>query len=189
VIPFGDSCARHRPALFDFVDRAEIGPSTAGALAHLDRCDQCTSDLEGIVLTVTALRRIGDDAGRQEPAMDAWPRLRERLARWRRTRSRLMSPVSGIAMSIALVVVLVVPLRFGATSARALPNLDRLVPSPAERRIEANYISTTHREATPAIEATARSTSSGPRPYTDGIRPQRKEVAPAEPSGIAPEAI
>jgi anti-sigma factor RsiW len=191
VIQFGGACARHRSVLVDFVDHAEIGPATASALAHLDQCSRCTADLEVIVQTITALRRIGDEAGPVEPAVDAWPRLRDRLTRWRPAQWKIMSPVSGMAMSLALVAVLVVPLRFGGASGGAgpSPNLDRVVPSPAERRIEANYISTTHQGVLPAIEAAAKSTGSGPRRYPDDTRPERKEVAPAEPTGRPPEAI
>jgi hypothetical protein len=190
VIPLGDICARHRPALVDFVDRAEIGPYTAPALSHLEGCARCTVELESILQAITVLHRISDEVGLSEPAADAWPKLRDRLTAWRPARWRIMSPIAGMGLSLALLAVLVVPLRFGAgTSAGAGPNLDRLVPSPAERRIEANYISTTHREASLALESTTRSTGGGPRYYPDGIRPQRKEVSPAEPSGLAPEAI
>jgi hypothetical protein len=192
VIQIGGACARYRPALLDFVDHAEIGGATAAALVHLDRCDRCTAELESIVQTITALRRIGDDAGRQEPAADAWPRLRERLTRWRPAPLRIMSPLAGMAMSVALVAVLVAPLRFGesrAATSPSSPDLRRLVPSPAERRIEANYISSAHQGILPAIEATARSTGTYPRKYPDGTKPERKEVAPAEPSGRPPEAI
>jgi hypothetical protein len=191
VIQFGGACARHRSVLVDFVDHAEIGPATAPALAHLDQCSRCTADLEVIVQTITALRRIGDEAGRVEPPVDSWPRLRARLTRWRPGQWKIMSPVSGMAMSLALVAVLVVPLRFGGASGDAAPspNLDRVVPSPAERRIEANYITSTRREVSRAPELVATSSGTGPRKYPDDMRPQRKEVAPAEPSGLAPEAI
>lgn len=191
MIQFRGACARHRPALLDFVDHAEIGPATGPALTHLDRCPRCTADLEAIVLTITALRRMGDDAGRVEPAADAWPRLRDRLTRWRPARWKVMSPIAGMAMSLALVAVLVVPLRLGASpgSVSASPNLDRVVPSPLERRIEANYISTTHQGVLPNIESTAKLAVSGRRMYPDSTRPERKEVAPAEPSGRPPEAI
>jgi hypothetical protein len=187
VIQFGGACGRHRPALLDFVDRAEIGPGTDAALAHLDLCARCTTHLEKIVQTITALHRIGDEAGHVEPADDAWPRLRDRLTRWRPGRWKVMSPIAGTAMSLALLVVLLVPLRFGATTTIS-PNLDRLVASPAERRIEANYISTSRRGSTLVHESAARPTGGGPRNYPDGFRPQRKEVAPAEPSGLAPAA-
>jgi hypothetical protein len=190
VIQFGSACARHRPALVDFVDHAEIGPATADALRHLDDCTRCTADLEAIVQTITVLRRIGDEAGRLEPAADAWPRLRDRLTRWRPAPWRIMSPVAGMAMSLALVAVLV-PFRLGSTGGgpAASPNLDRVVPTPAERRIEANYIATPHQGVLPDLNSTARSTGSLPRKYPDDTRPERKEVAPAEPSGRPAEAI
>jgi anti-sigma factor RsiW len=191
VIQLGGACARHRPALLDFVDRAEIGPDTGAALGHLDQCPRCTAELEAIVLTITALHRIGDEAGRLEPAADAWPRLEDRLTRWRPARWKIMSPIAGVGMSLALVAVLVVPLQFGAIRGASAPspNLDRVVPSPAERRIEANYIWTSHQGILPAPESATRSTGSGPRKYPDDTRPERKEVAPAEPSGRPPEAI
>jgi len=79
VIELRGACERHRPALIDFVDRGDIAPGTAKALAHLDRCSRCTEDLESTLLAITALRRIGDDLARVEPSADAWPRLRARL--------------------------------------------------------------------------------------------------------------
>jgi hypothetical protein len=192
VIQFGGACARHRSALVDFVDHAEIGPATGAALVHLDQCSRCTADLEVIVQTITALRRLGDEAGGIEPARDAWPRLRDRLARWRRPASwKIMSPIAGMAMSLGLVAVLVVPLRFGAghDTAAASPNLDGVVPSPAERRIEANYISSTHQGVLPSDDSTTRSSGIGLHYYPDGMWPERKEVAPAKSSGRPPEAI
>src|SRR5262249_57809221 len=65
---------------------------------------------EWTMLTIAALRRIGDDAADAEPAADAWPRLRLRIRRWRR-KPAVMSPVAGIAMSVAIVAVLVLPIR------------------------------------------------------------------------------
>jgi hypothetical protein len=191
VIQLGGACARHRPALLDFVDHAEIGPGTAAALTHLDRCPRCTADLEAIVLTITALRRMGDDAGLVEPAADAWLRLRDRLTRWRPARWKVMSPIAGMGMSLALVAVLVVPLRLGASAGgvTASPNLDGVVPSPLERRIEANYISAIRQGVLPAVESAAKPTGSYVHNYPDGIQPDRKEVSPAKPTGRPPEAI
>lgn len=190
MIQFSVACARHRSALVDFVDHAEIGPATASALAHLDRCGRCTADLEAIVLTITALRRLGDEAARIEPAADAWPRLRNRLTRWRPASWRIMQPLAGTAMSLALVAVLIVPLRFGASTGEPASTTDRLSPSAgltstplnaADRRIESAYIATVRR---------LDSSAAGPGPvgesdiafnriYPDDIRPTRKEVGPA----------
>ena len=112
MIDFGRSCAKYRPALIDFVDRGEVGPSTAGAMAHLERCERCTGAIESTVLTVTALRRYADSLDGLEPSADAWPRLAERITTWRR-RSFAMSPLAGVAMSFAIVAVVVLPFRLG----------------------------------------------------------------------------
>jgi hypothetical protein len=192
VIQFSMACARHRSALVDFVDHAEIGPATGHALAHLDRCARCTADLEAIVRTITALRRLGDEAGRLEPEADAWPRLRDRLTRWRPTSWRIMTPLAGSAMSLALVAVLIVPLRFGASSGEAVSsNSDRSSPSAggitstpasaADRRIESAYIATVRRlDLPPSGTSEAGEVANAyNRIYPDHMRPTRKEVGPA----------
>src|SRR4029078_13268269 len=76
---FGRSCARHQGLLVAFIDRGEVRPGTSAALSHLDRCDRCTEAIESTMLTITALRRLGDAAQGAEPRPDAWPRLRVRL--------------------------------------------------------------------------------------------------------------
>jgi hypothetical protein len=108
VIELGRSCSRHRAALVDFVDRGEIRPETAPALAHLDRCDRCTEAIESTVLTITALRRYGEMLDEAAPSADAWPRLAARITSWRR-RPVAMSPIAGLAMSLAMVVAVVLP--------------------------------------------------------------------------------
>ena len=97
------SCGRHRTVLLDFVASGTTGPTTAAALDHLDRCDRCLGELEATSLAVVALRRIGSEAEHAEPPPDAWPRLRERVVRWRAPRFTFMSPIAGMAMSIAVV--------------------------------------------------------------------------------------
>jgi hypothetical protein len=192
VIQFSLACARHRSALVDFVDHAEIGPATGAALAHLDRCGRCTADLEAIVQTITALRRLGDEAGRLEPEGDSWPRLRDRLTRWRPAPWKIMTPLAGSVMSLALVAVLIVPLRFGTSSSEpASSKPDRVSPSTgivtstpasaADGRIERAYIATVRR-----LESSAAGPSQGGEPgiafnriYPDDVRPTRKEVGPA----------
>jgi hypothetical protein len=194
VIDLGGACARHRSALLDFVDRGEIAPGTAQALAHLDRCNRCTDDLESTVLTITALRRLGDDLARLEPSPDAWPQLRARIDRWRPKRWAIMSPSAGMVMSLAIVAVLVAPLKIGGT---AMPSSDKApsaaalsAASRAEWATETAYIESirlgTLPESKPAV---ARSLGALPARYPDDIRPERKEVSPAEPSGRPPEAI
>lgn len=107
------SCEAHRRALVDFIDRGELAPSTGRALAHLDRCGRCTEELEATVRTITALRRLGDEAGRVEPPADAWPRLRDRIERWQPAHRGIVSMASGAAMSAALVAVLMATIPFG----------------------------------------------------------------------------
>jgi hypothetical protein len=79
VIDLTRGCTRYRPVLIDFIDRREVGTDTRAALAHLDRCTRCTEVIESTMLTITALRRLGDETATAEPAADAWPRLRVRV--------------------------------------------------------------------------------------------------------------
>lgn len=198
-------CRRHRPALLDFVDHGEIAPRTADALAHLDRCERCTAQLESTVLTIIALRRLGEDAARAEPPPDAWPRLRARLERWRPLRWSVLSPSAGVVMSAAIVAVLIAPLQLGGSSPTAgAPEASafvRMPASPAERRLEARYIANVQRgrfaeDTVVSLQDSTASTTAGtnaslsiPRTYPDNIRRAWKEVTPAEPSGLPPEAI
>jgi anti-sigma factor RsiW len=194
------ACRRHRPALLDFVDHGAIDEATAPALAHLERCERCTMELESTVLAITALRRLGDDIARVEPAPDAWPRLRARLDRWRPFRWSILSPSAGVLMSAAIVAVLVAPIQIGS-SGLAGPNASAPIVRPPvpteERRIELDYMTSSRQlrsVSQPAalfpLRQTPEATSASyPRNYPDNIRPERKEVTPAEPSGRRPEAI
>lgn len=194
MIDLGRNCSRHRAPLVDFVDRGEVGPGTAAALAHLDRCARCTDAIEATMLTITALRRLGGEAAAVEPPADAWPRLRLRIERWRRP-SRFMSPVAGLAVSTAMVVVLVVPLRLGGSLARPGASPTAIGGPPvnaADRRIEAAYISAVRRPGVGRTEGSAVTAAwvvAYPRANPDNYRQTRKEVGPAEPSGRPPEAI
>ncbi len=198
MIDLSRGCARFRPLLVDFVDRGEVSPTTGAALAHLERCPRCTEAIESTMLTITALRRIGDEAdvAAAEPASDAWPRLRARIESWRR-RPVVMSPLAGIGMSFAIVAVLVLPVRLGGTLLGPVATSRPTDPAAAtiklaDRRIEAEYIASVRQgriapdEINTSIEESAHSY---PRTYPDNIRPTRKEVGPAEPAGRPPEAI
>ena len=197
MIDLTRGCARFLPLLVDFVDRGEASPATGAALAHLDRCARCTEAIESTMLTITALRRIGNDAAAaaDEPDADAWPRLRVRIESWRR-RPVVMSPLAGIAMSFALVAVLVLPVRLGGTLLGPVATSRPADAAAAklritDRRIEAEYIASV-RQGSPASEPSGpieESAGSYPRVYPDNIRPIRKEVGPAEPMGRPPEAI
>lgn len=198
MIDLTRGCARFRPLLVDFVDRGEVSPATGAALAHLDRCARCTDAIESTMLTITALRRIGDEAeaAAAEPGSDAWPRLRVRIESWRR-RPAVMSPLTGIAMSFALVAVLVLPVRLGGTLLGPVATSRPTDPASAmrritDRRIEAQYIAAVRQGSFASDDHSspiAESAGSHPRIYPDNIRPRRKEVSPAEPAGRPPEAI
>jgi hypothetical protein len=111
VIDLGRSCARHRPLLIDFVDRGEIRPGTSAALAHLDGCSRCIDVIESTMLTITALRRLGDEVAAIEPRADAWPRLRARLSSWRFDRVASSMPLARVVLTVSLAALLVVPIR------------------------------------------------------------------------------
>lgn len=191
MIVLPTSCATHRRALVAFVDRGELTPDTAPALAHLDRCGRCTDELETTVQAIIALRRLGEEASRVEPSPDAWPRLLARLERWRPPRLSILSPAAGAALSVVLVIALVAPARFGGPApVESAPTI-----TPAERKaylaqwqVEYAYIATTG-QGTGTAEEAVRSSAGSPRIFPDGIRPERKEVTPAAPSGQPLEAI
>ena len=195
MIDLARSCSRHRALLVDFVDRGEVRPATAAALAHLDRCDRCTEAIESTMLTITALRRLGEAAVDVEPRPDAWPRLLARVQSIGPRRPAVMSPLAGVAMSFGIVAVLVLPFRLGGGNIlgpAAEPTIDRSsAVTVADRRIEAAYIAAVHQGTLPsndeAVEVTVGPTY--PRNYPDNIKPTRKEVGPAEPTGRPPEAI
>jgi hypothetical protein len=194
VIDFGRACARHRPVLVDFVDRAEVRPETAAALRHLDECARCTDAVESTLLAITALRRLADDVELAEPRTDAWPRLRARITGLRR-RPAVMSPLAGVAMSFAIVGVLVLPFRLGAdrfdepTAPPAAPDARAVT---AERIIESAYVASSRRLApAPPDDAASSSASSGR--VTSNIPAEiwqvRKEVHSAKPTGRPAEPI
>jgi anti-sigma factor RsiW len=182
VIDLRGSCNRHRPLLVDFVDRGEVQPGTSAALAHLDRCARCLAAIESTMLTITALRRLGDAAIDAEPRPDAWPRLRARIDGLRPRRPKVMSPLAGIAMSFAIVAVIVVPFRFGGGTLDqdAAAPLGQSAPiNLADRRVENAYIAAVrHASSTAGVNEEDKSTAFN-RIYPDDIRPQRKEVGPA----------
>lgn len=193
MIDFAGSCTRHRRLLVDFVDRGEVQPGTSAALAHLDRCARCLAAIEATMLTITALRRLGDAAVDAEPRPDAWPRLRTRIEELRPRRPRVMSPLAGIAMSFAIVAVIVVPFRFGGGTLDQGASAPLGLSAPinlADRRIENAYIAAVRHVSSStagASEADDQSTAFN-RIYPDDIRPQRKEVGPAATTSRPSEA-
>jgi hypothetical protein len=182
VIDLGRSCSRHRRVLVDFVDRAEVGPATGAAFAHLEGCPRCTEAVESTVLAITALRRLGNDLAAVEPAPDAWPRLRARITGWRRP--VVMSPLAGVAMSVAIVAVVLLPgqlgtgggLRWNDTPTPTVPSVRRA----ADHRVEAAYIAFSQR--IPADPFTTAASGSLPMNMPEEVLQVRKEVHAAKPS-------
>jgi anti-sigma factor RsiW len=189
VIDLSRSCSRYRLTLIDFVDRGEVAAETTAALAHLDRCTRCTEVVESTILTITALRRMGDEASGIEPPPDSWPRLRVRIQGWRR-RPAVMSPLAGVAMSFAIVAVLVLPFRIGGGSLlgpASSPAIDQPPPASAfDRQIEATYLATSRLLKTVGDTAAA---GSFPFNVPQEIRQVRKEVHSAKPTGRPTEPI
>jgi anti-sigma factor RsiW len=196
VIDIARSCNRYRPLLVDFVDHGEVRPETAAALAHLDRCDRCTDAIEGTMRTITALRRLGEATLAFEPQAEAWPRLRSRLQAAKPRRPAIMSPLAGVAMSFAIVAVLVVPFGLGGGTLlgpAASPTIERSSAiNPADRRIEAAYIAAVHQSSlgpNGGLESSLQLAGNYPRIYPDNDRTIRKEVTSEQPYRRAPEAI
>ena len=143
------------------------------------------------MLTITALRRMGDEAATVEPPADAWPRLRVRIQGWRR-RPIVMSPLAGVAMSFAIVAVLVLPVRLSGTgvvdpTVQTTFSSDTSV-SPSERQTEQAFLARQRVPAAGADEAESRP-GSWRRIYPDNLRPKQKEVDPAQSTGRPAQAI
>jgi hypothetical protein len=166
-----------------------VGPGTGRALAHLERCARCTEAIESTVMTITALRRFGDDLQWVEPSADAWPRLRARITGWRRPAA--MSPLAGIAMSMAIVAVLVLPFRLGiaGTIDRSTPTARSSAPAvnPIDQQIEAAYLAASRR--TLPSSGAAADIGSLPMNIPEEMLQARKEVHSAQPSWRATSPI
>ncbi len=197
MIDLGRSCIRYRPLLVDFVDRGEMTEATGAALAHLDRCSRCTEAIESTMLTIVALRRLGDEALTAEPAADAWPRLRVRITGWRR-RPAFMSPVAGMAMSVAMVALLAMPFRFAGSGPTGPSGPDSSVrfsvdqsTSLEEREAESAFLARQRLSARLPHDDSPTSAITGVYRvnYPDNYRPERKEVDTAVPTARLAQAI
>lgn len=174
-------CRRHRAALLDFVDHGEVGPRTAAALDHLERCASCTAMLDATVLTLAALRRLGDEVAQVEPRADTWPGLRERITVWRPSRVSIVSPMAGMMMMVAFCALLIGPIHLAANPTSDASGEIALLSGPSGSAISAVYTSSARRGAdsanfsgatTPRLEAQPKIV------YPDGGRPTPKEVLP-----------
>lgn len=194
MIDLGRGCSRYGAVLVEFVDHGEVGPHTPAALRHLDGCHRCTEAVEATLLTITALRRLADEIQDAEPRPDAWPRLRARIASFGR-RPVVMSPLAGVAMSVAIVAVLVLPFHvgIGPGSAEAGTTFDAGTGAVVDRsaavrehRVETAYLASSRR-----VDSAGSAVESGSVPLfvPAEVREIRKEVHSAKPSGRPPDPI
>jgi hypothetical protein len=130
------SCRRHRGALVAFVDRREEGPSTPGALLHLDRCARCRGELESIALTIVALHRLAGALDLAVPPAAPAPRV----GRGGRTRlPRLV--LAGPLLATAIAGVLLLPAL--GLHRHVVPQTDArpaLAPAAHPRQLSAEYL-------------------------------------------------
>ena len=164
--------------------RSPISTAAIAAPASSSRRSSRSPRFAGWAMTPAASSRRPTPGRGSAPGSIAGGRLR-----W-----AIMSPTAGMVMSVALVAVLVAPLRIGGGflggRSDGRPRVDASPVSVTERRVEADYISQgslTARFRPP--RRSVRRAETFPRNYPDNYRPDRKEVTPAEPVGRPSEAI
>ena len=173
-----EPCARHQAILIDLVDGGGRTSATEAALDHLDGCRTCEAQLTEIALAIAALRRMGRDLAAVEPPPDSWSGLRTRLAR-RSRRPTIMSPLTGMALGVAIVASAVLP-RWTSSEPLVGQAFD---PAAIEQVAEQAFLRT-RRPIVPVANLRALV----PRPDPDAARRSQKEVAKG-PSGRPPAAI
>jgi hypothetical protein len=171
--------------LVDFVDRGELGPATGAALAHLDRCGRCTEAIEATMLTITALRRLGDEASRVQPAADAWPRLLARIANQPAPRNSLVYPMARAVLTIGLAGLLLTPIHLTETATREVPAATLAAPTASAARLVSTTAFTNRRiaEATGPNDRGASHEQSALRMNPDVNDEAGKELASVPSSG------
>ena len=197
------ACHRHRLALAELAERRDAGSAGRTALDHVDRCPDCAATLGELMLTVVALRRLGNDAaiaaltspaGRADVA---WARLRDRIERSSRAAReqawRWRTTLGGLAMASLAVAALVGPATIHLASDGTTGELSGYTDNELDFlhwQTEAGYLNAAR---TGSLTVTAsgptapRATSIG-RYSPDGVRPERKEVQPARTTARLPEA-
>jgi hypothetical protein len=137
--------------------------------------------LDATVLTLAALRRLGDEVAQVEPRADTWPGLRERLTVWRPSRVSLVSPLAGMVMTIAFCALLIGPIHLGANPTSDVAGELALLSGLSGSATSAVYTSSARRGADAGTFSGATSPRGGVQPkmvYPDGDRPTPKEVLP-----------
>jgi hypothetical protein len=203
------ACRRHRLTLAELAERRSPTVDGGAALEHVEHCADCANVLGELMLTVVALRRLGEQAeieramarrfGEEGLALTttaesdpwgvdlSWARLRERIERSRRAAReqtwRWRTSLGGLVASAMVVGALVGPFTINFTGGQGgdWTGTDASELDAISWQIEAAYVSDAH--AAPIIETTSAG-SFGVRRYPDGFRPVRKEVRPR---GYAPQ--
>jgi hypothetical protein len=121
-VGIASSCVRYRPALLDLLADPTGAALPPRARAHLDGCAACHLEFTDTVLMGMAVRRSLAPAREALPPGDAWPRLRNRLSRQRRTQTpgRAASPLLGVALATGLAIATLVPLGLRLASPHVL---------------------------------------------------------------------
>jgi hypothetical protein len=195
------ACERHRLTLAELAERRSPTLDGTAALAHVERCAACADVLGELMLTVIALRRMGEQAAVEQaaarrfceegialttmPDLDpwgvdlSWASLRERIERSRRAAQeqtwRWRTSLGGLLAGALVVGALVGPSTISLTGAQGgdWAGADGSELEALSWRIEAAYVSDAH--GAPVIETTS-ADSFGVRRYPDDLRPARKEV-------------
>jgi hypothetical protein len=186
-------CRAHAAGLTALAANREPVPHRTALVAHLDRCDRCTTDLQELTLTVVALRRIGALPDRASIGASAWPRVRARILRSRASAATLAwrwrTTLAGLAAGTLVVAGLVAPLAVhvpvggtgGAEPVGYTPReLDML-----SYRIEQSYLFDARSIPYSTSNVTWEPHGGFLMRYPDGIQPVGKEVD-LRPAGHAP---
>jgi anti-sigma factor RsiW len=102
-------CDRLRPVLLGVLSHPDRTELTAAARDHLEMCGRCRAEIEGMVLAGVAIRRTFAGAASAAPPDDAWPRLRQRLARPAQRVPIFASSLAGLILAVGMATALIVP--------------------------------------------------------------------------------
>ena len=180
------ACAAHREVLIGLVDRRETEPATEAAIRHLDRCEPCTAELEGIAQAIHALRGIGREAAMAEPPGDGWPRLEARVRRPGEPAWRWRMPLAGLLATAAVVALLVGPTAVWRTRPVIMQEAGTDPALLADRRAESIRLERRYQRYRVPITVVAQPVdarpSAVPPVYPDGWIPQHGTSQPVDPA-------
>jgi hypothetical protein len=219
VSPRTHACSLHRSGLLDFIDARHADPSgrrdgagntaagqdeaTELALAHLDLCAACRTDLEETALAIVALRRLHAEARDAAEAVEAaeaaeagaapdgddapaaWSRLRGRLERPRTPAWQVRTTLGGLLAGAGLVATLVAPVAVWqprpSSVSESRPIATSVRAERAEQRVQWSRFATPIVEAPSPILAPGEFVGIWRGP--DGIGPRPSESVEDAPAG------